>query len=1032
MITNSKQKRWRFLYPLALVLGCLLLAATPAYAQGEVEISGVVTDNLGEPMIGVTVMAKGASTGAITDLDGNFRLKVSKNATIVFSFIGYKSVEKPAAALKNAKIVMQDDTQMLGEVVVVAYGSQKKETLTGAISQVKAAELTKSPVANMGQALTGRAAGVSTTQNSGAPGEDDVTIRIRGVGTLNDASPLVLVDGVERSFSQIDPSEVESMSILKDAASTAVFGIRGANGVIIITTKKGKEGPAKVSFSANWALQQPVRVPNSADAVTTAKMYDEAIMNDDPTAGPYFGEAAYEKYANGSDPLAYPNINWKEYLLKNIAFQQRYNLSVSGGTPNTKYYVSLSFLDQDGVMEDVASDVDGLIYDHNNKYQRVNLRSNIDVDLTSTTKLGIQLGGIIGKKNAPKDTFTQLLQASSNGSPYIYDHKFVHNKYTSFGGSPLGDLLKDVRETSNNTINASITFNQKLDFITKGLSFRALASYDSQYIHTLTKGEQLSTYYLIDAQDEAGNPIKALELYSLNEGAIKVPSESWDRRQSMHAEAALEYKREFGGHNVNALFLGTLDKKWWKYSESSAFKQYITVPVSYMGLVGRVAYDYQSRYLVEFNVGYNGSENFAEGKRFAWFPAVSVGWNLAEEKFFKNAIDPKWISRLKLRASYGLTGNDNTDGRRFMYLTGEYTSGGGAYLGSSVQQLHPGYLEGKQGNTAVTWETASKQNYGIDLGMFDGRLSLTAEYFHDDRKDILATRATEPGHLAISGQDVYNIGRVKNQGCEIYVRWSDELENGLGYFVSGNYSFARNEIIENGEIQDPDNPHLWRAGHSVGVEWGYRFAGFYNTEEELAEGPHLGTPSLGEARYVDINRDGVLDTNDMVPMGYAEVPEINYGFSLGASYKGFAVSCLFQGAAHSTKLLDGVFRRPFYANQGMPSFVVGERWTPETAETAVRPKLTTRYNSMSYENSTLWTRSGDYLKLRNVELSYTFTADQLKKIFGIPLNSLRVYVTGQNLFTWDKLKYVDPEAKTTDQFKYPQLRIYNLGLSLNF
>lgn len=1032
MITNNRQMQWKFFYPIIFFIGYILLGFQPVYAQEELTISGVVVDNHGEPMIGVTIQVKDASMGTITGLDGDFVCKVPKNSTVVFSFVGYKTVEKPSSALKNAKVVMIDDSQQLGEVVVVAYGSQKKETLTGAISQVKSAELTKSPVANMGQALTGRAAGVSTTQNSGAPGEDDVTIRIRGIGTLNDASPLVLVDGVERSFSQIDPNEVESMSILKDAASTAVFGIRGANGVIIITTKKGKEGPAKVSFSANWALQQPIRIPDSADAVTTAKMYDEAIVNDDPTANPFFGESAYELYASGSDPLAYPNINWKEYLLKNVAFQQRYNLSVSGGTPNTKYYVSLSFLDQDGVMKDIASDVDGLIYNHNNKYQRVNMRSNVDVNLTPTTRLGIQLGGIIGKKNAPKDTFTQLLQASSNGSPYIYDRKFVHNKYTSFGGSPLAELLKEVQSTSNNTINASINFNQQLDFVTKGLSFRALASYDSQYIHTLSKSEQLSTYELKDTYDEAGNTIKVLELNTLSQGAIKVPSEMWNRRQSMHAEAALEYKRDFNGHNINALFLGTLDKKWWRYSESKALSQYITVPVSYMGLVGRVAYDYQSRYLLEFNAGYNGSENFAKGKRFAWFPAVSVGWNLAEEKFFRNVIDLKWVSRLKLRASYGLTGNDNTEERRFMYLAGEYTSGGGGVFGSSAQKLLEGYLEGKLGNEDVTWETAAKQNYGIDLSMFDGRLSLTAEYFHDDRKDILATRATEPGHLAISGQDVYNIGRVKNQGCEIDVRWSDELKNGFGYFVSGNYSFARNKIIDNGEIQDPDNPHLWHSGHSVGVQWGYRFAGFYNTEEDLAKGPHLGAPALGEARYVDINRDGLLDTNDMVPMGYAETPEINYGFSLGASYKGFSVSCLFQGAAHSTKLLEGIFRRPFYANQGIPSFVVDERWTKETAETALRPKLTTRYNSMSYENSTLWTRSGDYLKLRNLEVSYTFTANQLKKIFGIPLNSLRIYVTGQNLFTWDKLKYVDPEAKTTDQFKYPQLRIYNFGLSLDF
>lgn len=1033
MITDSKQRQWNFFYPVLLFLGCMLLVVQPMYAQEKVEASGVVVDNLGEPMIGVTVMAKGTSTGVITDLEGHFKLSVPKNAIVVFSFIGYKTLERSASALKNVKIVMADDAKQLDEVVVVAYGSQKKATLTGAISQVKAAELVKSPVANMGQALTGRAAGITTTQASGTPGEDDVTIRIRGIGTLNNAEPLVLVDGVERSFSQIDPNEVESMSILKDAASTAVFGIRGANGVIIITTKRGKEGKAKVAFSANWALQQPIRVPNSADAVTTAKMYDEAMLNDNPNATPYFGDTQYELYANGTDPLGHPNINWKDYLLKKIAFQQRYNLSVSGGTPKTKYYVSLSFFDQNGIMKDIASDVDGMLYDHNNSYQRVNMRSNVDINVTPTTKIGVQLGGILGKKNAPNDSFSNLLHAASLGSPYIYDRKLVRNQ-NNFGGSPVQSLLEHVSSTTNNTINASVTFNQQLDFVTKGLSVRALASYDSQYIHALKKGENLSQYTLKDVQDEFGNTVQVIELSNLSEGAISVPSESWDRRQSMHAEAAMEYKRDFNGHTINALLLGTLDKKWWKYNESSNIVDYKTVPVSYMGLVGRVAYDYQSRYLVEFNVGYNGSENFAEGRRFAWFPAVSVGWNIAEEKFFQKLVDPKYISRFKLRASYGLVGNDNTNEKiRFMYFAGEYTPGGGAYFGSSSQKLLQGYLEGKLGNEMVTWETATKQNYGIDLEMFNSHLSLTAEYFRDDRKDILTSRKTEPGHLAISGQDVYNIGRVKNQGFELDVRWNDRLKNDLEYFVSGNFSFARNEVIESGDIQDPDNPHLWRAGRSVGIQWGYRFAGFYNTPEDLEKGPHLGTPSLGEARYVDVNRDGVLDPDDMIPLGYnADVPEINYGFSLGASYKGFSFSCLFQGAAHTTKLLDGIFRRPFYANQGIPSFVVGERWTPETAETAMRPKLTLKYNSMSYENSTLWTRNGNYLKLRNVEIGYTFTADQLRKYFGLPLNSMRIYVNGQNLFTWDKLKYVDPEAKTSDQFRYPQLRVYNLGLSLNF
>lgn len=1014
-----------------LLLFFSLLVLSPHLIAQNFKATGTVIDSNGEPMIGVTVKIKNGTTGTITDFDGNFVFEVPANSIIEFSFVGYKTVEKNASSLSGTKITLVEDTEVLDEVVVVGYGSQKKETLTGAISQVKASELVKSPVANMAQALTGRAAGVTTYQYSGEPGNDGVTLRIRGTGTLNDASPLVLVDGVEREFSQIDPNEVESMSILKDAASTAVYGIRGANGVILVTTKQGQEGPAKVSFSASYALQQPIRMPSSTDGVTLAKMYDEAKLNDDPTQNPSFTAEDLELYASGADPLCHPNIDWKEYLMRNVAFQQKYNLSISGGTKNTKYYTSIAFFDQGGLMKDMSSLVDNVIYSHNHNYKRVNLRSNIDVNLTPTTLLGIRLGGIIANKVSPPDVFTSILQSAAITGG-VYDRKLIILPNIPWGGSPLSTLLSNISDSADNTINTNINFNQKLDFITKGLLLRGLVSYDSYYRHTLKKAESLSIYRVQDGFDENGNPTKVLEQAQENNGMVPAPTESWDRFQSMHAEAALEYKREFSGHSVGALFLGTLDKKWWKLSQGSALKQYITVPMSYMGLVGRLTYDYKMRYLLEFNMGYNGSENFAEGKRFAFFPAISLGWNVAEEKFIQELIDTNILSRLKLRASYGVTGNDNTNGRRFMYLDGEYTSGGGALFGSDSQTSLTGFLEGKQGNPNVTWETATKQNYGIDLGLFKNRFSLTVEYFHDDRKDILSTRATEPGHLAISGQDVYNIGRVINRGIDVDTRWNHNIGK-FNYYLAGNFSFARNEIIEDGSIKDPNNPHLWTTGHSVGTKWGYLFEKFYNTEEDLQDGPHFGVPSLGEAKYVDYNNDGIISTDDKIALGYPEIPEINYGFSGGFNYGGFDFSFLFQGAAHSTKLLDGIFKMPFYKNQGMASFIVDERWTPETAETAIRPKLTLAYTSMSYETSTLWTRDGSYLKLRNVELGYTFSKQQLASVFGGgKVNSLRLYVNGQNLFTWDKLKFVDPEAKTDDFYKYPQLRVFNFGLSLNF
>lgn len=1025
----AKQWSGSFFHYSVLLVGMIFLSAQQLYGQ-EMVVSGVVVDSQRQPMIGVTVSVKGTATGTVTNLDGNFSLKVPQKAIVLFSFIGYQTLERSASSLKNALIEMQEDTKVLDEVVVVGYGSQKKETMTGSISQVKSAEMIKSPVANMGQALTGRAAGVTTYQQSGEPGADNVTIRIRGTGTLNSASPLVLVDGVERDFAQIDPNEIESMSILKDAASTAVFGIRGANGVIIVTTKKGVEGPAKVNFSANFALQQPIRMPNSTDGVTLAKMYNEAKYNDDPTQDPTFSDNDLALYANGQDPLCHPNIDWKDYLIRKVAFQQKYNLTISGGTKNAKYYTSIAFFDQGGIMKNMTKQVDGLAYSHGYNYKRVNLRSNVDVNLTPTTTIGVQLGGIISNKVAPPDVFTKVIQSAAIAGG-VFDRKMIILPNIPWGESPMQPLLESISDQSANTINTNINFKQNLDFVTKGLLVRGLASYDSYYAHTLKKTEDKVIYRVQDGFDPDGNPTKVLEQAWEQSGMLPAPTESWSRRQSMHAELALEYKRNFREHAIGALVLGTLDKKWWMYNGDEAISQYITIPVSYMGMVGRVTYDYSSRYLLEFNMGYNGSENFAEGKRFAFFPAVSVGWNLAEEKFMQKIINPNILSKLKLRVSYGLTGNDNTERRRFMYLSGEYTTSSGAIFGSSTQTSMGGYKEGKLGNKEVTWETAAKQNYGIDIGLFKNRLSLTAEFFYDDRKDVLATRATEPAHLAISGQDVYNIGRVKNKGYELEGRWNHQIGK-LSYYVSANYSFARNKIIEDGSIRDPQNPHLWTTGHSVGTKWGYNFEKFYTSQEEIDKGPNLGNPTIGDAKYIDVNGDGSITSDDKIALGYPEIPEINYGFSFGGSYKGFDFSCLFQGAAHTSKLLDGIFRKPFFNNQGMPSFIVNERWTPENAADAVRPKLTLAYTSMSYENSTLWVRDGSYLKLRNVEIAYTFNSKQLSGWLRFAkLNSLRVYVNGQNLFTWDKLKFVDPESKT-GSYNYPQLRVFNAGLSLNF
>lgn len=1021
--TTLKKQKYPYYLSIILLLVFSICMESNLSAQEKV-VTGLIKDVQGNPVIGATITIKGTSSGVISDAKGKFSIKTSQGKTLVVSYIGFNPVELSVGTQTHFDVSLTDSSIQFEDVVVVGYGVQRKVTATGAVSQVKGSDLVKSPVVNMGQALTGRAAGVTTYQASGEPGKDDVTLRIRGTGTLNSSEPLVIVDGVERPFSQINSEEIESISVLKDAATTAVYGVRGANGVLVITTKKGIEGPARVSFSANMAMQTPTRMPNSVDGVTVAKLYNEAKYNDDPTQNPTFTPDDLLLYENGQDPLGHPNINWKEYMMKDIALLQTYNISVSGGTKATKYYTSVGYFSQGGLLKDFSNKVRGVGYGNDFSYQRINVRSNLDFDITPTTKIGVQMGGIISSRFAAPSPFEKILNGAAIAGPYVYQDKLIKVPEVPFGNSPLIDYLDSVNEEQSNTINTNVSFRQNLDFITKGLLFRGLASYDSFYDHELKKAQTPAIYNLLTGHDFDGNTIKVFEL-AREPGVLPAPTETWSRRHNMHAEIALDYKRDFNGHNISVLALGTLDKKWWVAS------QYPTVPISYVGLVARATYDYKSKYMLEFNVGYNGSENFAEGKRFALFPAISFGWNVAEEKFFKEFVNPDIISRLKLRYSAGIVGNDNTGGRRFMYFAGEYTDGNGGAFGDSGG-YYKGYSEGKQGNPNVTWETATKQNYGVDITVFKDRLSITAEYFRDDRKDILATRATEPGHLAISGQDVYNIGKVKNEGFEIDAKWNQTVGK-FNYFVAGNYSYAKNVILFNGEIQDPKNPQLWRTGHSVGTPWGFVTNGFYNTEEELRQGPFYGNPTLGDVRYVDINGDGSIDTDDRRAIGYPQIPLVNYGFSLGFSWKNFDFYALFQGAAKSTKVLTGLFQTPFKLNTGVADFVADERWTPETALTAKRPKLTLAYTSMSYAGSDLWTRSGDYLKLRNVEVAYTFKNGVIKKIFAQSKNaSLRIYANGQNLFTWDKLKYVDPEANTTSAFSYPQLRIINFGVQLKF
>ena len=693
--------------------------------QKSKTVVGTVTDN-GEPIIGASVVVKNAGKGVITDMDGNFKLDVPVGATIVISYVGYDSKEIVYKGESTLKVELSEDVLQLQEVQVVAYGVTKKVTVTGAISSVGTEEILKSPVSSISNALTGKLPGLSTVQQTGQPGADDATMYVRGVGSLTEglSSPLVLVDGVERSFNQLDPNEIEDISILKDASSTAVFGVRGANGVILVTTKRGQEGKPKINVSTSYSLQMPTRMPEFANSYEYASTYVNAQRRDGIESNFAFTDEAIEAYRTHSNPLAYPDTDWVDMLIKDVALQTQHNFSISGGTRGVRYFASLGVLTQDGLFKSFEKEYDG-----NFKYNRYNYRINLDLDLTKTTLMRMNLGGRVNDKRTPNYEgssdigllFRDIYWAIPMSGVGIMDGKWIwpDTKEFSLPGTVRDGLYpyygKGYNTSAGNILNFDFMLEQKLNFITKGLKAHVKASYNSGV--TLKKLRKTSYPHYETIVNEDGT----VNLRKVGDQTNLQYSESTSRSRDWYMEVAMNYKRDFGDHHVSALAMYNQTMKYYPDSNPDEFK---SIPRSYIGLVGRATYDWKTRYMVEMNVGYNGSENFAPGKRFGLFPAVSAGWVLTEENFMQ-PLKP-WLSYFKLRASYGVVGNDRVSGNyRFLYLPDSYNpSTGSYYFGNSISTAWQGAVESKIGNPDVTWETAAKQNYGVDAYFINERESV--------------------------------------------------------------------------------------------------------------------------------------------------------------------------------------------------------------------------------------------------------------------------------------------------------------------
>ena len=1036
----------------------------------------VVDDRTSEPLVGATVKVKGSTIGTITDIDGNFALDIPDNISpIVFevSYMGYASKEAAPAKTTGFTIRLAEDSQTLEEVQIIAYGKQSKMSVTAAISSIDTKELLKSPSGSVANALSGAVTGLSSIQPSGQPGAENPSIYIRGTGSLSDelSKPLILVDGVERSFFQMDSHEIESITVLKDAASTAVFGVRGANGVVLVTTRRGVSGKPVISLNSSFGLTQALRNLKGMDSYTYATLYNEAQLSDNPSLTESqlgFSPFVIDMFRTNEDPIMFPNVDWNDYLFKNLAWQTQHNLTLSGGGERFRYFVSLGYRLQDGMLKQL-----GESYDPNYQYKRFNYRSNVDIDITKSTLLKVNIGGHVGAKREPRtdELWRKVLWSTPFSSPGIVDGKLISNiysnRYISIGerSCPLDYYYNyGYNVDTDNVLKLDLALEQKLDFITPGLSMNIKGAYNTNYnvkaSRTPSGADSMCTPIYLGSIETPGmdfwDPRFDRTIVYQTDGVSGLHEqmsygEEVGRGRNWYGEFSLNYSRSFGDHDVSALFLYNQSKKYYPETKIDGKVFYMDIPTAYVGYVGRMTYAYKKRYMVDLNAGYNGSENFAPDKRFGFFPAVSAGWILSEEKFMKKQ---KVIDFLKLRASYGIVGNDKMENARFLYMAGAWSGYNTVAKGQGSWQfgkdggtgLLPDAKENTMGNPDVTWEKVAKQNYGIDLKMFDSRLSLTADVFFEKRKDILSTRNTLPAITDINLPKI-NLGKVNNHGYELSLGWNDRAGK-VDYWLKANVSYAKNKIIYMDEVV-PNEPYMAETGRSTGLTYGYIFDRFLQKDDFDADGnlkkdengrqilPQmaLGTPRPGDALFKDLNGDGVINGDDKTRFGYAERPDYVFGFLGGLKWKNFEFSMQWTAAMNASRILDGEYRNAFGSTNSrmLLKFLADGRWTEENPNSRF-PRLTFMNKSHYLQTSDLWLMNGSYLRLKTAEISYTLPQKDFLKKVGI--ESVRFYCNGYNLLTlFSDLNDIDidPEGVTDGgNNNYPNIRIYNFGVNISF
>lgn len=1003
----------------------------PSTNLANIDVNGRVLDETGQGLPGATIKIKGTSQVAVTDQNGRFNFKqIDEQAILVVSYIGYIPQEIKARTQMTVKLLAEAGN--LEGIVVVGFGVQKKVSVTSAIATVTNKELLQTPVANISNALVGRMPGLIATQTSGDPGVDGSTLLIRGKATLNSSAPLVLVDGVERPFNSISPFEVETVNILKDAGATAVYGVRGANGVILVTTKRGVEGKARVSMTYTAGIQEVTRIAKFLDSYNFATLMNEARANEGQA--PLYNETALDAYRNHTDPYLYPDVDYVKEFIKPYAPQQNLNINVSGGTKLAKYFVSGGYLSQAGLFDHTEDrDVDAGI-----KYDRFNFRSNVDVDVNEDFRVSVNLANRSETRNGPRGgtsrLFSLLMRTPPNNGPLL-------NPDGTYGAGPsLTDNVlaeysyQGFTKDHTNLLEGTFTGVYKLDKLIKGLSIKPMLAFTNQYKQNITRfrgsnSGDFYTRYQLTGKDANGNYTYGAPIGADNpilNFAQTFVSDADNSYRTVQFEGSLNYANSFGKNNVTGLLLFNRTRKTFNRTQTYDW------PFSYQGLVGRLTYNWDNRYLAEANMGYNGSEQFPDGSKYGFFPSISAGWVISSESFMKNL---KAVNFLKIRASYGQVGNDKVNGDpRFLYLDNPYTSGGGYPFGLTNNNNPGGINEGAFGNKFVQWEKANKTNIGLESAFLNSKLTFNLDVFYEKRSNILAVPGTIPATVGAT-LPIVNLGIIENKGYEVEIGYKDEIGT-FSYYTKANLSYAKNKVIFRDEPQ-AKYPWLRTTGQSLDMQYGLKTAGFFRNQAEIdgwAKSSYdpgaLGKLQPGDFKYIDQNADGIIDDFDKVPLRNPTTPRYIFGFNFGGSFKNFDFSALLQGGGETAMVVNLEAAYEFF-NTGKVMDIHMNRWTPATAETATYPRLSSAPSGSmhNYINSDFWVKDASYLRLKQAEIGYTFTKGFLEHI---KLSSLRVYINGSNLYTWSTIKYLDPENRNQRAWYYPQQRVWSAGVNVSF